>query len=329
MGIRKSGWIIWGSLLILVVCLSTWYTVHHLLRAKAATNETIDPQTTQYSKSDEAKSISDMVKGTELEKEWLQKQQDKAVAENRRLLEKQITTIPVTKPAVVTAPAPKPTQPPAKNTNTTTPVMPPVQPSNGGKRIVYLTFDDGPEVFSKDIIALLEKYHFKATFFMLEPNIKRYPDSVKAMVQAGEGLGLHGVTHNKNLFYASESSVLGEMDQDRNTLKSITGVSSVIIRTPYGSAPYMTPAYKKAVADHGYRLWDWNIDSRDWDYKDERYVTSVIDQIAKRGNRSGPIVILLHEKRETLASLPKLLDYLSKQNFECKAIDSSITPVHF
>jgi peptidoglycan/xylan/chitin deacetylase (PgdA/CDA1 family) len=53
------------------------------------------------------------------------------------------------------------------------------------------------------------------------------------------------------------------MDQTRSTLKSITGLDSLLIRTPYGSAPYMTPEYKKAVADHGYLLWDWNVDSRD------------------------------------------------------------------
>jgi peptidoglycan/xylan/chitin deacetylase (PgdA/CDA1 family) len=325
MGIRKSGWIIGGCLLILMVgFLCTKYTVHHYLHAKAAGNESINQPV------NDTKRIKDVVNDARLEKEWFQKQQNKAIAYQRKI---EISSVPAPKPntAVVPVSTSKPAapaNPPATTAPAAKPVQPPAQPAGSGKRTVYLTFDDGPESFSKDIIALLQKYHFKATFFMLDPNIKRYPDAVKAMVQAGESIGSHGVTHNKKLFYASQASVIGEMDQTRNTLKLITGIDSYLIRTPYGSAPYMTPEYKKAVSDHGYLLWDWNIDSKDWYYKDARYVDSVIEQISKK-NGNGPIVILLHERRETLAYLPKLFDYLSKQNFECKAIESSIAAIHF
>jgi peptidoglycan/xylan/chitin deacetylase (PgdA/CDA1 family) len=220
-------------------------------------------------------------------------------------------------------------QPQTNDNQTTEPVQPAPPPASTAKRTVYLTFDDGPQVFSKDIIALLELYHFKATFFMIDGNIRRFPDAVKLMVQVGEGVGLHSVTHDKNLFYASVDSVLGELNQNRATLKDVAGVDSFLMRTPYGSFPYMTEEYKKAVSDQGYLMWDWNIDSKDWYYKDERYITNVIEQMNVREKHNGPIVILLHEKKETLAHLPKLLDYLSKQNIECKAIDSKITPIHF
>jgi peptidoglycan/xylan/chitin deacetylase (PgdA/CDA1 family) len=149
------------------------------------------------------------------------------------------------------------------------------------------------------------------------------------MVKMGESVGLHGVTHNRKLFYASVDSVLGEMNQDRNTLKEITGVDSVLIRTPYGSVPDLTPEEKKAVFDNGYLMWDWNIDSKDWFYRDARFVDNVIGQLQKRASKPGPIVILMHEKKETLAQLPKLLDYLSKQHYECIPIDRTISPVHF
>ncbi len=123
---------------------------------------------------------------------------------------------------------------------------------------------------------------------MIDGNIRRYPDSVKLMVQSGEGVGLHSVSHSKQLFYASVNSVLGELDQNRATLKEVSGVESFLMRTPYGSFPYMTDEYKKAVADHGYLMWDWNIDSKDWYYKDERYIQNVVDQIASRADQNGP-----------------------------------------
>ncbi|WP_066371070.1 polysaccharide deacetylase family protein [Neobacillus fumarioli] len=208
------------------------------------------------------------------------------------------------------------------------PGQPAGQPANGGK-VVYLTFDDGPEAFSGDIINLLEKYHFKATFFMLAPNIEKYPQSAKLMAQYGEGLGLHGVTHDVHKFYASANSVVGEMSQDQKTLQQVTGVQTFLIRTPYGSVPYMTPEYRKAVDEHGFLMWDWNIDSKDWQYKDGRYVTNVIDQLSKMANHNGPIVILMHEQKTTLAHLPQLLDYLAKQGYQCPPLDAAIPAYHF
>lgn len=337
MGILKSGWLKGVFLLILVAgFLFAGIFANHYFRAKAAANEPSNQPKNELSNQSRiaAETINKVTKDFQAEKEWMRKQQNEAVLANRK--NEETVKVPEIKPdtdktAVTPLVTPTPvSQPPAKDADAAPPEQKDSQPpANTSKKIVYLTFDDGPQVFSKDIIALLEKYHFKATFFMLDPNIKRYPDAVKLMVQIGESIGSHGVTHDRKRFYASVNSVLGEMDQTRNTLKAITGIDTFLIRTPYGSAPDMTPEYKKAVWDHGYLMWDWNIDSKDWYYKDERYINNVIQQMAARAHRNGPNVILLHEKRETLAHLPKLLDYLSKQNVECRAIDSTMTPIHF
>ena len=333
MGILKSGWTKGVFLLILIAgVVFAGIFANHYFRAKAVSNEPINQPKNERSTQSQivAETINQVTKDFQLEKEWMQKQQREAVLANQK--NQEIANLPETKPTDVPTPVPtKPavTQPQPTNSGAPKPTQNPSQPTNSGKRTVYLTFDDGPQAFSQDIIALLEKYHFKATFFMIDGNIKRYPASVKLMVQKGEGVGLHSVTHSKDKFYASVDSVLGELNQNRNTLKAVSGVDSMIMRTPYGSAPYMTPEYKKAVWNHGYLMWDWNIDSRDWYYRDERYINNVIQQITARAHHNGPIVILLHEKRETLASLPKLFDYLSKQNFDCKAIDRTVTPIHF
>lgn len=333
-GMRKSGWMKGIVLLVLAGGLLTaGFFVNHYLFAQAAAGEAIKPSKDgELHVAKAAGSLKLAVKSAQLEKEWMQNQQQKAVADYKQKLDKEIAKVQdkppvkvVTKP-VVTKPAP-PKNPPAKQPQANP--QPPAQPANSGKRTIYLTFDDGPEIFSNQIIDLLEKYHFKATFFMLDPNIKKYPEMVKLMVQKGDAIGSHGVTHNKNLFYKSPASALGEMNQTRNTLKSITGVDSYLIRTPYGSVPYLTPDERKTLFDNHYLMWDWNIDSRDWDYKDDRYVTSVINQLNAHAHYQGPIVILMHERRETLAHLPRLFDYLAKQGYECKAIDNSVAPYNF
>ncbi|MEH7383417.1 polysaccharide deacetylase family protein [Bacillus sp. JJ1533] len=204
-----------------------------------------------------------------------------------------------------------------------TPKETPAPPS----RAVYLTFDDGPHKVSKDILALLDQYDAKATFFMLDNNIKQYPDAVKEMVSKGHSVGLHGVTHDKSKFYQSSKTVVGEMDQTQQTILELTGIETDLIRTPFGSSPYMTDGYKDAVDAAGYKMWDWNIDSRDWHYRDSRYVDSVIEQLNKLNRANQPIVILLHERKETLEHLPRLLDYLKDQGYEFKPLDPSMHPI--
>ena len=130
-------------------------------------------------------------------------------------------------------------------------------------------------------------------------------------------------------FYQSPETVITEMNQVRNTIKEITGIDSMLIRTPYGSKPYMKDVHKQAVTSNGYLMWDWNIDSKDWFYRDHRFVENVILQVESQLDSSEPLVILLHEREETALQLPALLEYLESKGFTFKAIDSTIAPVAF
>jgi peptidoglycan/xylan/chitin deacetylase (PgdA/CDA1 family) len=284
-------------------------------------------KTSNHGKNETIKTaVAANVHAAQREKEMHRKPQEKAMDSKQKEPESTPTETATTAPAPnTTAPQTTPTES-NNNTNQTQPAT--TQPAISSKT-VYLTFDDGPSAFSGEIIALLEKYKAKATFFMIDGNIRKHPDAVKLMVNSGEAVGLHSVSHRKDVFYASVGSVVGELNQNRNTLFEISGIDSFLMRTPYGSSPYMTDEYKAAVAANGYQMWDWNIDSKDWYYKDERFVNAVIQQINAKANHPGPLVILLHERRETLAHLPKLLDYLTQQGFECKAIDSSMVAVQF
>jgi peptidoglycan/xylan/chitin deacetylase (PgdA/CDA1 family) len=77
----------------------------------------------------------------------------------------------------------------------------------------------------------------------------------------------------------------------------------------YGSVPYKKENYKKPVRNHGYMIWDWNIDSMDWHYREKRLIHNTLGQRAAQTSSNRPLVILLHERKETVA---QLLEYLSK-----------------
>ena len=198
------------------------------------------------------------------------------------------------------------------------------------KRVAYLTFDDGPNTNTTRLIGILDQYHVKATFFMLNNNMLSQQKAVKKMASEGFGIGCHGVTHQVSKFYHSPASAYGEMKTCFATLKNITHKTSIMIRTPYGSVPYMKAPYRKIMDQHGYHMWDWNVDSLDWKFlngpKTAQYTISQIAALKKRGITP---VILMHDKSTTSDAVPAIIRYLKANGYEIKAITNSLTPLNF
>ena len=165
------------------------------------------------------------------------------------------------------------------------------------ENVIYLTFDDGPSNFSDQLIDILDDYQMTATFFMLGPKIKEYPEVVKRMHKEGFGLGLHSITHDVGKIYSSQSAPSEEMIENQEILENITGVRSDIIRLPYGSIPYLTEGMRYVLDQNAFKVWDWNVDSRDWELKDERYVQHTIQEIQKKKQEGETPIVLLHDKQ--------------------------------
>ena len=208
---------------------------------------------------------------------------------------------------------------PTEDKNTT-------ETSNVLNKKAYLTFDDGPSPTTEILLSILEEYQVKATFFMLEPRMNLFPDAVIQIAENGHRLGLHGVTHNRNI-YRSEETVIDEMNLAQETLTSLTGIKAVLIRTPYGSKPDMTDSYKEAVAEAGFILWDWNVDSKDWFFKDARLINHTISQLQVLEESKADPVILLHDNKYTIEYLPQLLSYLIQNDYELFKLDATMEPV--
>lgn len=211
------------------------------------------------------------------------------------------------------------------------PVTPATKPTSSTGKVVYLTFDDGPSATTGQLLDILNKNGAKATFFMLGNNVQRYPSAVKRISSEGHALGLHGVTHVKDKFYKSPTAALAEMDKDNQYIKKITGVSSTLIRPPYGSKPYFTDSFRNKVLGQGYHLWDWNVDSMDWKYKEDTasIYNTVMNQVHKLQKQKTTPVILMHDQKTTLKALPLIIASLKKEGYSFQIITADMTPVNF
>jgi len=199
--------------------------------------------------------------------------------------------------------------------------------SSSNPRIAYLTFDDGPNEYTEQILDVLKAYDAYATFFMLKPHILQHANTAMRIVREGHAVGLHGVTHRAELFYASKESVIEEFNDTRNTLRAVSGTDTHLVRTPYGSIPHMKPSYFDELERWGYRLWDWNVDSRDWKYRDDRSVRAVKRRVRALRQRGTNPVILMHDRPETAELLKDIVAYLYEHGYRLDKLDETLKPI--
>ena len=193
-------------------------------------------------------------------------------------------------------------------------------------KVLYLTFDDGPSEYTEALLDLLDSHQMKATFFMLGPEMERNPEVVKRMISEGHAVGVHGVSHEKDTFYCGVFGPVKEMDKANDTLQAIAGQRTVLARTPYGSTPYLTKKQKEALDSRNYILWDWNIDSRDWSYRNsERTFNHTIKDL-KNMNKE-PKVILFHDIKSVIETMTLFTEWMEENNYTSQAITTDLEPV--
>ncbi|MBM7600824.1 peptidoglycan/xylan/chitin deacetylase (PgdA/CDA1 family) [Virgibacillus halotolerans] len=196
-------------------------------------------------------------------------------------------------------------------------------------KAIYLTFDDGPSPEAGELLDILDQYNAKATFFMLGPQIQSRPEIVERMVNEGFGLGLHGITHDKDQIYRSTEAPTEEMSDDQEIVQDVSGVYTELVRLPYGSIPYLTEEMRGSLNQQNFKIWDWNVDSRDWELKDQRFIDHTIQEIENVKQAGETPVVLLHDKPETIRHLPKLLTYLQQEGYQTETVTNKMAPLTF
>ena len=188
------------------------------------------------------------------------------------------------------------------------------------RKVVYLTFDDGPGEYTNQLLDVLKKEDVLATFFLIGNSIKKNnPEILKRMADEGHYLGAHSMTHDYNLLYQNRQYV-PEMLKVQKMIQDITGVESHLVRSPYGSYPGLVKDIRDAAVRKKLKTWDWSVDSMDWrlEGKPKAIVSSIKEQVD-----DDVEVILLHDRKTTVQALPDIIAYLRNQNYIFKVYNES------
>lgn len=179
------------------------------------------------------------------------------------------------------------------------------------KKIVALTFDDGPGPYTSRLIDILNNNKAHATFFMLGKNLPIYKDEVKKAYDNKMEIGYHSYNH-KNFKRQKLETIVEEFNESNETLKSITRDTFHLIRPPYGS---INEKIKESL-DASFIL--WNVDTEDWRHKNTDYLKDYVLEKVKDGD-----IILFHDiHKSSVDAIEKILPYLYVERYQVVTVSS-------
>ena len=177
---------------------------------------------------------------------------------------------------------------------------------NPAKKVIYLTFDDGPNSrVTPLVLDILDRFEVKATFFCVGENVSRFPDVFDEVKRRGHTVGNHTFNHLKGFEYSTDDYV-------KNVKKAADYIDSKLLRPPHGQ---IKPSQIKALKDD-YRIIMWDFITYDYDKRIEP--EKIIAEVKKR-SRNGSIVVFhdsLKAEKNVLQVLPEALRFWKENGYE-------------
>ena len=195
------------------------------------------------------------------------------------------------------------------------------------KKIVYLTFDDGPSDLTPQFLDTLDSYGVNATFFVTyQP---QHEDIYKDTIARGNSIQIHTASHDYDKVYASEEAYIADFNEIFEYVKNVTGTTPNYFRFPGGSTNSYGKSIVKSIAKdmktNGYDFVDWNVSVGDGSAKATK--DSIIAKIQAESEGKNHIVMLAHDsgtKTETLAALPEIIEYYKANGYEFGVIKGNL-----
>ncbi|MCI6188374.1 MAG: polysaccharide deacetylase [Clostridium sp.] len=206
-----------------------------------------------------------------------------------------------------------------------------------GKKVVYLTFDDGPSTTNTpQVLDVLDKYNIKATFFILGKSLEEGETAeniLKRIASDGHAIGNHSYSHDYNYLYPGRTinpdNFMADINKCTERIKKVLGddFDTRVIRFPGGYWSWEGRTGIRPILDEkGYAIIDWNTLNEDAQGA-KKDANGLVECLKKNTDALGPdadsVVVLMHDtygKEETVKSLPGIIEYFKDKGFEFKTI---------
>lgn len=186
-----------------------------------------------------------------------------------------------------------------------------VSEASTDRKVVALTFDDGPSEYTDRYLGVLREKDVPATFFEIGQEMPGREATMRRILAEGDEIGDHTMNHVEDPGYAQ---IAGAAER----IEEYTGFEPCLFRPPGGAENASVIATAGSL---GLKTITWDVDPRDWSLPGTAAIYSNVVDNAKPG-----AIILMHDgggpREETLAALPQIIDTLRARGYGFETVSA-------
>lgn len=195
-----------------------------------------------------------------------------------------------------------------------------------GRKVVYLTFDDGPSESTPLILDVLDQYNVKATFFTIGNVNSDMFYLYNEILDRGHSLGMHSYSHVYSQIYANLANFDDDFNKISTQIEEVTGQVPYLYRFPGGSSNLVSAIpmteFIKYLNNKNVIYFDWNVSVQD---AEGRLLTAdeLVNNAFKDIDKKDVCCVLMHDS----ANLPTTVEALSVIIEKLQKMDALILPI--
>lgn len=192
-----------------------------------------------------------------------------------------------------------------------------------GKKLISLTYDDGPNpAFTPKLLDYLKDANVKATFYVCGNMVKNKPELVARIVNEGHEIANHSYSH-KVLTKLSKEKLYEELEETNTAIRvAAPGARISTMRAPYGAT---NSTVQRAAQELGMRIIMWDVDTLDWKGRSAEQITNTI----MKGTGDGSIILMhdrLHRNKDSvMVATRSVVEQLRAKGYEFVTVHDLIS----
>jgi peptidoglycan/xylan/chitin deacetylase (PgdA/CDA1 family) len=179
------------------------------------------------------------------------------------------------------------------------------------RKVVALTFDDGPSEYTERFLAVLREEEVPATFFEIGQEMAGRASTMRQILAAGDEFGDHTMNHVE---FPDHGQIAGAAE----LIERYTGFKPCLFRPPGGAVDSNVIATAGSL---GMKTITWDVDPQDWSLPGTSEIYSNIVDNTRPGS-----IVLMHDgggpREETLAALPRIIDTLRDRGYSFETVSA-------
>lgn len=181
------------------------------------------------------------------------------------------------------------------------------------EKLIALTFDDGPSLYTDKILDVLAQANIKASFFWQGSRLTQFKTIIERAQLAGHTIANHSWNHPHSAKFSTQKLWNEQVLKTNNEMYKQLGITPRFYRPPYGEVSDEQILFLEA---QGMKVILWSVDSRDWN-PETNSKSHIVDEIIT--HQHTEMITLMHDsggnRQNTVDALPEIIEHYKNQGY--------------